>query len=90
MKTGAFRRWIIEVTALLLLFSVATSGQVQDAGTLPGVDGAELARGIVGRLTIMPADQVATLADEMAALYGDGSAVKAMLEAATKMYGPQG
>ncbi len=36
MKTGVFLRWIIEMTALLLLFSVTTSGQVQDAGMLRG------------------------------------------------------
>jgi hypothetical protein len=30
------------------------------------------------------------LANEITALYGDESAVEAMLENATKMYGPQG
>ncbi len=51
---------------------------------------AELAERVVGRLTILPADEVAALVDEVTAFYRDEEAVKAMLERATAMYGPQG
>jgi CRISPR-associated protein Csc2 len=50
----------------------------------------ELAGNVVGQLKILPPDEVQALANEITALYGDESAVKAMLENATKMYGPQG
>ena len=50
----------------------------------------ELAQRVAGQLTILPAGEVAPLVDEVTALYADGSAVKAMLEATTGMYGPQG
>jgi CRISPR-associated protein Csc2 len=54
----------------------------------PVVD--ELARRVVGQLAILPADEVLSLVDEITRLYGDNSAVRVMLENATKMYGPQG
>ena len=50
----------------------------------------ELAQRVVGQVTILPADEVVALVDEITAFYGDVSAVKTMLENATKMYGPQG
>ncbi len=50
---------------------------------------ADLARRVVGQVTILPAADVATLVDDITALYGDESAVRAMLENATGMYGPQ-
>jgi CRISPR-associated protein Csc2 len=49
----------------------------------------ELVQRVVGRVTIWPADEVAALVDEIAALYGDEAAVRAMMENATRMYGPQ-
>jgi CRISPR-associated protein Csc2 len=49
-----------------------------------------LAKGVVGQLTILPAGEVATLGEEIIALYSDEGSVKDMLETATKMYGPQG
>ncbi len=51
---------------------------------------ADLAQRIVGQITILNADAVSALVDEITALYADEGAVKAMLETATKMYGPQG
>jgi len=50
----------------------------------------ELARRVVGQLTILPSEEVTTLVDEITMLYGEEIAVRAMLEAATRMYGPQG
>jgi CRISPR-associated protein Csc2 len=50
----------------------------------------ELSQRVVGQLTILPPDRVAALVDEMATLYQDEAAVKAMLDRATQMYGPQG
>lgn len=49
-----------------------------------------LAARVVGQVTIMPAEHVAAVVDEITAIYANKNAVKAMLEAATKMYGPQG
>ncbi len=49
----------------------------------------ELAGRVVGRLTVLSAEEVAGLMDEITALYGDEATVKAMLAAATGMYGPQ-
>jgi CRISPR-associated protein Csc2 len=49
----------------------------------------DLAQRVVGRVIIWPADEVAVLVDEVTALYGDEAAVKAMVENATRMYGPQ-
>ena len=50
----------------------------------------ELAQRVVGQMTILPPDEVEALVNEVTTLYGDESAVKAMLEKATGMYGPQG
>jgi len=50
----------------------------------------ELAQRVVGRVTTLPPQEIASLVDEATALYGDEHAVKAMLERATKMYGPRG
>ena len=50
----------------------------------------ELAERVVGQLTILPHDEVTALVDEITMFYRDESPVKAMLEAATQMYGPQG
>jgi CRISPR-associated protein Csc2 len=50
----------------------------------------ELAQRVVGQLTILSSEEVKALVDEITSLYGDEDAVKAMLEAATQMYGPQG
>jgi CRISPR-associated protein Csc2 len=50
----------------------------------------DLAERVVGRVTILPADEIAALVEETTALYGDENAVKSMLENATRMYGPQG
>lgn len=49
-----------------------------------------LAKGVAGRLTILPVGEVAALGDEIIAHYSDENSVKKMLETATKMYGPQG
>jgi CRISPR-associated protein Csc2 len=51
---------------------------------------AELADRVVGRVEILPTADVEALVDETTAQYGDEGTIKAMLEAATKMYGPQG
>lgn len=51
---------------------------------------ATLVKGVIGRLTILPAEDVAELVPEMANLYGNEEAVKKMLERTSKMYGPQG
>ncbi|HFD38312.1 MAG TPA: type I-D CRISPR-associated protein Cas7/Csc2 [Anaerolineae bacterium] len=51
---------------------------------------AALAQGVVGQVTILSGDEVAALVDEVTALYQDQERVRAMLEAATGMYGPQG
>jgi len=51
---------------------------------------AELAGRVVGQVTILPGEEVAALVDEITALYGDEDRVRAMLEAATEMYAPQG
>lgn len=48
-----------------------------------------LANGIPGRLIVLSAEETGALVDEINALYQDESAVKAMLEAATSMYGPK-
>ena len=48
-----------------------------------------LAQRVVGSLTILPFNEVVALVDEITTLYGDENAVKAMLETATGMYGPQ-
>jgi CRISPR-associated protein Csc2 len=50
----------------------------------------ELAGRVVGQLTLLSADDVTALVGEITTLYGDEGAIKAMLEAATGMYGPQG
>ena len=50
----------------------------------------ELSGRVVGQLTVLSPDEVVALVDEIRTLYKDESAVKAMLEAATQMYGPQG
>jgi CRISPR-associated protein Csc2 len=50
----------------------------------------ELAQRVVGQFTILSPDEVEALVDEITSLYGDEDTVKAMLEAATQMYGPQG
>jgi CRISPR-associated protein Csc2 len=50
----------------------------------------DLARRVVGQLTILPADEVIALVEEVTGLYGDAAAVKSLLERATAMYGPQG
>ena len=50
----------------------------------------ELAQRVVGQITILSPDEVTSLVEEITALYGDETVVKAMLEAATRMYGPQG
>ena len=50
----------------------------------------ELINRVVGQVTSLPPDAVTSLVDDITTLYGDESAVKAMLGAATKMYGPQG
>jgi len=50
----------------------------------------ELTPRVVGQLTILSPDEVAALVDEITTLYRDDDAVTAMLEAVTKMYGPQG
>ena len=52
--------------------------------------GETLATRVVGQLTILPAEDVAALTDEITALYGNAQAVKEMLETASGMYGPQG
>ena len=49
-----------------------------------------LAQGVVGQVTILPAEQVGELVSEITAFYGDADAVRSMLEAATQTYGPQG
>ena len=48
-----------------------------------------LAKRVVGRLTILPNEEVASLVDEIVALYGDERAVQEMLERASRMYGPR-
>ncbi len=45
---------------------------------------------VPGRLIALPPDEVTALLDEVGALYQDEAAVKAVLESATGMYGPQG
>jgi CRISPR-associated protein Csc2 len=50
----------------------------------------ELAQRVVGQLTVLPPEEVVSLVDEITTLYTDEGAVKAMVEAATEMYGPQG
>ena len=50
----------------------------------------ELAERVVGKVTILPADEVAALVAEITTLYGDEGAVKALLEGVTQMYSPQG
>ncbi len=58
------------------------------AATLQDAAG-ELARRVVGRLTILPPAEVTTLVDEVTALYGREEGIKVMLEKATGMYGLQ-
>jgi CRISPR-associated protein Csc2 len=48
-----------------------------------------LSKRVVGRLTILSMEEVASLIDEIVALYGDEQAVNEMLERASKMYGPR-
>lgn len=50
----------------------------------------ELSRRIVGRLTMLPPNEVAALVDEITTFYQDEDAVRRMLEEATAMYRPQG
>jgi CRISPR-associated protein Csc2 len=50
----------------------------------------KLVRRVVGQLTVLSSDEVTALVDEITTLYGDENEVKAMLEKATQMYGPQG
>lgn len=50
----------------------------------------ELSQRVVGRLTILPSDEVAALVDEITAFYRDEDAVRRMLEETTAMYRPQG
>jgi len=50
----------------------------------------ELIKRVVGQVTSLPPDAVTSLVDDITTLYGDESAVKAMLGTAAKMYGPQG
>jgi CRISPR-associated protein Csc2 len=45
---------------------------------------------VVGQVVILPATEVSALVEETTAFYGDETAVRAMLENVTKMYGPQG
>ncbi|MCP4373339.1 MAG: type I-D CRISPR-associated protein Cas7/Csc2 [Deltaproteobacteria bacterium] len=49
----------------------------------------QLSQQVVGQLTILPTAEVTTLVKEITALYGDEQQVDAMLQTATKMYGPQ-
>lgn len=50
----------------------------------------ELSQRVVGRLTILPPNEVAALVDEITAFYRDEDAVRRMLEETTAMYRPQG
>ena len=49
----------------------------------------ELIKRVVGRTTVLAQPEVAGLTDEITALYNDEGAVKAMLERASKLYGPR-
>ncbi len=49
----------------------------------------ELSRRVVGKLTILPPDEVAVLVEEITAFYQDEEAVRRMLEETTAMYGPR-
>lgn len=49
----------------------------------------ELIKRVVGRTTVLAQPEVAGLMDEITALYNDEGAVKAMLERASKLYGPR-
>ena len=48
-----------------------------------------LAKGVVGRLTILPPEAVTDLVAEMADLYGDEQRIKDLLEQTSKLYSPQ-
>jgi CRISPR-associated protein Csc2 len=48
-----------------------------------------LSKQVVGQLTILSPEEVNALVEEMTALYNNPQQVKAMLQTATKLYGPQ-
>lgn len=48
-----------------------------------------LSQRVVGKLIILPPDEVAALVEEITAFYRDEEAVRRMLEETTAMYGPQ-
>ena len=60
----------------------AVTGAVRAAST-------DLIKRVVGRVTVLSAEEVVSLVDEITALYGDENAVKATLERTSKLYGPR-
>ena len=60
----------------------AVTGAVRAAST-------DLIKRVVGRVTVLSAEEVVGLVDEITALYGDENAVKATLERTSKLYGPR-
>lgn len=66
-------------------FPLRVSGVIQAAQAVAK----ELTERVPGRLTVLSSDEVATLVNEITALYQNEVDVKTMLENATRMYGPQ-
>ena len=51
---------------------------------------ANLVKRVVGQVTVLSSQEIASLLDEVTTLYGDEQTVKTMLERTSKLYGPRG